>query len=44
MPCDSAVTEHVLEDLAWIPTVADWLGNIRPEPWMLGRDRQQVSE
>jgi len=28
------------EDLGRIPTVADWLGRIQPEPWMLGRDRK----
>ena len=31
--------QHVLEDLGRIPTVADWLGRIQPEPWMLGRNR-----
>jgi hypothetical protein len=31
--------QHVLEDLGRIPTVADWLGRIQPESWMLGRDR-----
>lgn len=36
--------QHVLEDLGRIPTVQDWLGKIQPEPWMLGRDRGQVSE
>ncbi len=29
--------QHVLEDLGRIPTVADWLGKIYPEPWMLGK-------
>ena len=29
--------QHVLEDLGRIPTVADWLGKIQPESWMLGR-------
>ena len=29
--------QHVKEDLGRIPTVEDWLGNIRPESWMLGR-------
>ena len=28
--------QHVLEDLGRIPTVADWLGKIQPESWMLG--------
>jgi hypothetical protein len=37
--------QHVLEDLGRIPTVADWLARIQPEPWMLGRDRgHPVSE
>ena len=36
--------QHVMEDLGRIPTVHDWLGNIRPEPWMLGKDREHVSE
>jgi len=26
--------QHVNEDLGWIPTVADWLRQIQPEPWM----------
>jgi hypothetical protein len=34
--------QHVLEDLGRIPTVADWLGKIQPEPWMLGRDKQAL--
>ena len=36
--------QHVLEDLGRIPTVADWLGKIQPESWMLGKDRKHVSE
>ena len=36
--------QHVMEDLGRIPTVHDWLGNIRPEPWMLGKDREHVSQ
>jgi hypothetical protein len=31
--------QHVLEDLGRIPTVADWLGRIQPESWMLGKER-----
>src|SRR5262245_55282918 len=26
--------QHVKEDLGFIPTVKDWLGNLRIEPWM----------
>jgi len=28
--------QHVLKDLGRIPKVADWLGKIQPESWMLG--------
>ena len=28
--------QHVQEDLGRIPTVAEWLRNIKPESWMLG--------
>jgi hypothetical protein len=34
--------QHVLEDLGRIPTVADWLAKIKPEPWMLGRGKALV--
>lgn len=27
--------QHVKEDLGWIPTLADWLKEIRPKPWMM---------
>src|SRR5215471_8177693 len=27
--------EHVKEDLGRIPTVQDWLLNLRPQPWMM---------
>ena len=33
--------QHVLEDLGRIPTVADWLMKIQPEPWMLGRGQDR---
>jgi hypothetical protein len=32
--------QHVMEDLGRIPTVADWLGRIQPESWMLGRGQE----
>jgi hypothetical protein len=34
--------QHVLEDLGRIPTVADWLGKIQPESWMLGRGKESM--
>jgi len=32
--------QHVKEDLGKIPTAADWLHNIRPQPWMLGHEKR----
>ena len=29
--------QHVKEDLGRIPTLADWLLRIEPEPWMFGQ-------
>ena len=26
--------QHIKDDLGWIPTVKDWLVNLRIEPWM----------
>ena len=26
--------QHVIEDCGRIPTIADWLSNLKPEPWM----------
>jgi hypothetical protein len=34
--------QHIVEDLGRIPTVADWLLRIQPEPWMLGRRTEQL--
>lgn len=31
--------QHVKEDLGKIPTLADWLLNIQPQGWMLGRGK-----
>ena len=36
--------QHVNEDMGRIPTLADWLRNIAPEPWMMGRGRDLVKE
>jgi hypothetical protein len=30
--------QHIREDLGFIPSFADWVKTIRPEPWM-GRSR-----
>lgn len=36
--------QHVQEDLGRIPTPADWLRQIAPEPWMLGRGKDLEKE
>lgn len=36
--------QHVNEDMGRIPTLADWLRNIAPEPWMMGRGKDLVKE
>lgn len=34
IPVRLVAEQHVQEDLGWIPTLADWLRCIQPEPWM----------
>ena len=41
LPIRHVGEQHVLEDLGRIPTVADWLLKIQPEPWMLGRGQDR---
>lgn len=36
--------QHVKEDLGKIPTLADWLLNIQPQGWMLGRGKNLETE
>jgi len=36
--------QHVKEDLGKIPTLADWLLNIKPQRWMLGRGKNLEDE
>ena len=34
VPTRLVAEQHVKDDLGWIPTVKDWLSNLRVEPWM----------
>lgn len=34
VPVRVIAEQHVKDDLGWIPTVKDWLVNLRVEPWM----------
>jgi len=36
--------QHVLEDLGFIPSFADWVKTIRPESWMSRRPAIKLSE
>lgn len=36
--------QHVKEDLGRIPTVAEWLLNIKPERWMLGGSKHMEQQ
>jgi hypothetical protein len=36
--------QHVKEDLGWIPTLADWLKEVRPRPWMGRTGELSLSE
>ena len=39
IPTRWVAEQHVIEDLGFIPSFADWVKCIRPEPWM-GRTRR----
>lgn len=34
VPVRTIGEQHVRDDLGWIPTVKDWLGQIQLQPWM----------
>ena len=34
VPVRLVLEQHCLEDMNRVPTIADWLSCIRPEPWM----------
>jgi len=36
--------QHVLEDMGFIPTLADWLKNIKLQPWMTPKSKLPVAE
>jgi len=38
VPVRMIAEQHIMEDLGRIPSFADWVCRIRPEPWM-GRAR-----
>ena len=43
VPVRAIGEQHVMEDLGKIPTVQDWLSNMKPQPWM-GRKTTLMAE
>jgi len=43
VPVRAIAELHIREDLGWIPSFADWVRCIRPEPWM-GRAGKLLDE
>ena len=43
VPVRLIAEQHIREDLGRIPSFADWIKHIRPEPWMAGTGRQSIS-
>lgn len=35
---------HILQDLGFIPSTDDWLGNLTLQSWMLGGRRKQIKK
>jgi hypothetical protein len=44
VPVRYIAEQHVKEDLGYIPSIADWYGNIKPQRWMLGRGKNLEDE
>lgn len=48
VPVRFIAEQHVIEDLGFIPTLADWLKHIKPQKWMVRagpvRDRDFMKE
>jgi hypothetical protein len=41
VPVRYIAEQHIKEDLGRIPTVQDWLAEIRAQPWMYGQKKGQ---
>lgn len=42
IPTRLIAERHVLEDLGFIPTMSDWLGNMELQPWMSGAKKRRT--
>jgi hypothetical protein len=43
VPVRLIAEQHIIEDLGWLPSPADYVGNMELAPWMGGKKRQTVS-
>lgn len=44
VPTRLIAERHIIEDLGRLPSFADWVRNIRPEPWMGGVERGKIHD
>jgi hypothetical protein len=44
VPVRMIAEQHIVEDLGRIPSFADWVRCIRPEPWMGRTIRLQIAD
>lgn len=42
VPVRLIAERHVLEDLGWLPTPADYIGGMPIKPWMSGSQRKEL--
>jgi hypothetical protein len=42
VPVRLIAEQHVLEDLGWLPSPADYIGGMPIKPWMSGSQRKEV--
>lgn len=43
VPVRLVLEQHCIEDLSFVPTLADWLSCINPQPWMARATRTNVA-
>lgn len=42
IPVRQVAERHILEDVGWLPSHKDWLGDTPIRPWMSGSQRKQL--
>jgi len=44
IPVRNIGEQHVLDDLGWIPTLKDWLQNMKVDSWMLKANKESIKQ